>query len=121
MLINRHSLELRTQTHANPHVLGPWIVARPGYAIFLENCSNVQVEVSVGGGEEYAGPFVREYASDTLVLLHPKARQVVVVNEIAKFLGFWLDVPAPDGVRIEVVTFNPPVNQDIARESVTGV
>lgn len=122
MITNRYDAVLRTQLAANPEVLGPWPVAAPGYVVFAVNMGSTEALLHIKGGQTPDGPFARSYGSDTIITVPPGGRIVpAVVTDIAKYLALHLQAECPDGVRVELHTYYPVPNQDIARESLSVV
>lgn len=121
-MLGRMTVLLRNQIESNPHVVGPWLVARPGFVVFATNHGSEDSVLHIKGGPARHGPFVREYGSDSQITIKAGAHmQPVVITDIPKFVALHLTEENPDGVRLEMVGYEPLVSQDLATESVTVV
>lgn len=118
MRIALEEVILRTELEADPVVLGPWPVGLPAYVVFIENDGDVDAEVHIKGGQDHDGPFVRSYGSDSLISVPARAKAVpAVITDIPKFLALHLESAVPNGVKITIATYQPRVDQELARES----
>lgn len=121
-MIYREEVILRDQLEANPAVLGPWTVGKPAYVVFAENMSDEDATLHIKGGQDIDGPFVRQYGSDSLVTIPARARMVpAVIQDIPKFVALHLSTRINDGVRVEIVTYQPTPDHEVATESLTVV
>lgn len=121
-MISREEVILRDQLEANPAVFGPWPVAKPGYVVFAENMSDEDAELHIKGGQSVDGDFVRQYGSDSLITIPARARmQPAVITDIPKFVALHLTGRINDGVRVQIVTYQPTPDHEVATESLTVV
>lgn len=117
-----HEVILRNQLESNPEVIGPWLVGKPGFVVFAENLSDEDATLHIKGGQDIDGPFVRQYGSDTVINIPARAKMVpAVIQDIAKFVALHLGGRIGDGVKIELVAYQPLVDHELATESLTVV
>lgn len=122
MITVRHDAILRVELADNPVVIGPWPVAAPGYVVFFHNMGSTDAVVHIKGGQSPEGPFARSYGADSVVTVPAYGRATpAVVTDIAKYVALHLTETCPDGVRVEIHSYYPVPNQDIAREQLSVV
>lgn len=108
---------LRNQLEDNPEVVGPWEFSAPGYVVFVENLSDEVATLNIKGGESIDGPFVRQYGSDAVITIQPRARIVpAVITDVPKFVALHLDARIGDGVKVELVSYQTLPSHELARE-----
>lgn len=121
-MIRRTERILRTQLEANPEVIGPWEFGKPAYVVFAENMGDTDATLHIKGGQDIDGPFVRQYGSDSLISIPARSRMSpAVITDIAKFVALHLETANGDGVRVEIVAYQPLPDHEVATESLTVV
>lgn len=121
-MIHRHEVILRDQVEANPEVIGPWLVSKPAFVVFAENMSDEDATLHIKGGQDNDGPFVRQYGSDSIVTIPARAKMSpAVITDIAKFVALHLGDRINDGVKVELVMYQPLPDHELATESLTVV
>jgi len=121
-MIRRTEYILRDQLAANPQVAQRFEFGKPAFVVFAENLSDEDAVLHIKGGQDIAGPFVRQYGADSLVNIPARASMIpAVITDIAAFTAFHLGARINDGVRIEVVAYQPVPSFDLATESLTVV
>jgi len=122
MNIRRTEMILRDQLAANPEVFGPFEFGKPAFVVFAENLSDNDATLHIKGGQDNDGPFVRQYGSDALINIPARASMIpAVITDIAAFTAFHLESRINDGVKVEVVAYQPIPYHDVATESLTVI
>jgi hypothetical protein len=112
--LQTRSIILASETGDHRIVMGPWEVAVPGVALFLENNSEEDALVYIEGCQERQGYYIIGYGADSPISLSSGGRVVTTMDplmsndEVSVFIGFRLGTALTTGfVRINVVGFAP--------------
>jgi hypothetical protein len=112
--VTRQEIILRTEISTSPYLIGPYEYVAPGLACFLENLSDQTVRVYIIGGK-YRDRLTINYGSFSPVTLRPYGRQMLELDDVEKYLGFYLDAVAGDGVKVTLNGVSPPPIFDTLR------